>query len=139
MSNKFVTLLDKMGGLFKLGAKKTIAVMASPQAQTIENIAEQGLSIIDPPAGALLTDLLTPIVKIQQTAVALKASDGNGDAKLALVIPEIASLILSEPLFKGFTPKDPALFTKGITELTQGLVDITSSYEAPATPTSAAL
>lgn len=135
MSNKFITLLDKLGSLFKVGVQKAIAIEANPAVQTLEQVAAAGLTIVDPPAGALVTDILGKLIKVEQICVAVKASAGTGEQKLQLVIPEVTALIFDEPLFKGKTPEDMSLFNSGISEITDGFAKILNSFASPVAPT----
>jgi hypothetical protein len=135
MSNKFITLLDKLGSLVKLGASKAISFEANPLVQTIEKDIVTGISIVDPPVGATLADILAQIVKVEQIAVALKASSGTGAQKLELVIPEVTAILFAEPIFKGKTPADTALFDSGVQEIVDGFTKVTNSFAAPATTT----
>jgi hypothetical protein len=132
MADKFISLLDKLGSLFKLGAEKALAFQANPDVQKLEADAIAVAQLAYPPAAIALKDVLAAIVKVEQIAVALKAPSGSGDAKLALVVPDVETLIFSEPLFAGKAPKNPALFNQGVMDMVKGLTEITNSFEATA-------
>jgi hypothetical protein len=137
MANPFVTLLDKLGSDFKLGAEKALAVEA--KLLPAEQAVAQVLSVVDPPVGVTLEGLLTSVVGVQQVATALKVGTGNGAQLLAVAIPGLEQAILSDPLFKGKTPANLPLWNSAIEKITGALADVLNSFEAaPAAPAPAA-
>lgn len=136
MADKFITLLDKLGSDFKLGAAKALEVEA--KLLPAEQAVAQVLTMVDPPVGVTLQGLLASVVGVEQVAVALKASAGNGQQKLAVALPALEQAILSDPLFKGKQPANLPLWNSAIEKLTGAFADVLDSFNAPAPATPAA-
>lgn len=128
MTNKFVSLLEKIGHAFKIGAEKAIAVEAN--LLPLESAIAGGISLVNPVVGVTLQGLIAVVGRVEQVATAVSASNGTGTQKLVAAIPGIEQAILSDPLFHGRVPANLDLYNKAIGAIAGALADLTNSFAA---------
>lgn len=122
---KHQSLLDKIGGWFKFGAKKALLVEAKllPAEQLVAGIVQT----FNPVVGTTLLDLLSVVGNVEQVAVAVGAASGTGLQKLQVAAPGIEQAILSDPIFKGKTITNLDLWNKALYAITGSLADLLRS------------
>lgn len=135
MTNKFISILEKIGHSFKLGAEKAIAVEA--QLLPLESAIAGGIGLVNPGAGVTLQGLVAVVGRVEQIATAVNATTGTGAQKLEAAIPGVEQAILSDPLFKGKTPANLDLYNKAVIAITSALADLTNSFASGPAPVTA--
>lgn len=138
--NKFVSFIKKLGVLFASGAVKAIAIVQK-DAPAIEGIATTvgaltGQSVQVAAVEGTFNLAFNEIVKVEQIATAVGASNGTGAQKLAAAAPQVEAVILANPLFKNVTITDQAKWTSAINSITGALYDLGNSVTPVAAPTS---
>lgn len=127
---KFITFLDHLGSMFKIGAEKALAVEA--KLLPMEEMATAAIAVVNPALGGTFEGILASVVKVEQVAKAVGASTGTGAQKLQAAIPAVEQAILSDPLFKGKTIANLDLWNKAILSITGSLADLMNSTAASA-------
>ena len=136
MANKFVTFLEHLGHLFKVGAEKALAFEA--KLLPLESAVAGTVSVIDPALGGTFEGILSSVVKVEQVATAVNATHGTGQQKLATALPEVEQAILSNPIFKGKTIANLSLWNTAIEQITSASAQLLNAVAAPNGTTPAA-
>lgn len=131
VATKAKTFLDHLGSMFRIGNKKAL------QIETELGPAEQslaGLAMLVPGAApyvATVQGIIGEVVKVQQIADAVGAGTGTGAQKLAAALPNVESVIMSDPLLKGRTIANLDLYNKAFTSITGSFADLLNSLAPP--------
>ena len=133
MANKFVTFLEDLGHLFKVGAEKALAVEA--KLLPMETAVAGAVSIVDPALGGTFEAILGSVVKVEQVATAVNATHGTGQQKLSTALPEVEQAILSNPIFKGKTIANLPLWNTAIEQVTSASAQLLNSVAATSAST----
>lgn len=122
MANKFVSALKKIGQVVLAGAEIYMGI-------------EPAVAAAVPALGNNAT--FNRINQVIEDVEAVGAVAGNPALTSAQKLVGASALVSQEiaSQFAGKKIADPALFTKGVTEVTQGFVDIRNSFEAAAATT----
>jgi hypothetical protein len=131
MANKFVTFLEHLGHLFKVGAEKALAVEA--KLLPLESAVAGAVSVVDPALGGTFEGILGSVVKVEQVATAVNAAHGTGQQKLATALPEVEQAILSNPIFKGKTIANLSLWNMAVEQITSASAQLLNAVAAPNT------
>jgi hypothetical protein len=121
--------LKRLGHLFKIGVTQALAV--EEKLLPAEEAAALVVTAINPVAGGTFEAILASIVKVEQVATAVGASSGTGQQKLEAAIPGVEDAILSNPLFKGKTIANLALWNNAIEKIAGSIADLTNAVEDP--------
>ena len=127
MTNKFVSVLETIGkdALAVVGAAKSTA------GQEVITIAEDFVPGLKPVVD-IVSKIGTLVQGAEATAAVLKNGlSGTGAQKLAAIIPLVAKEVLASELMLGKVV-DQNLFNQGVTDLTNGVVEIYNSLVAAA-------
>ena len=127
-----VSILDRIGSFFKLGAEKAIAL--ETKLLPVEEAAATAVTVVDPALGGIFGDIVTEVSRVEQVAVAVGASTGTGAQKLAAAIPGVEQAILADPFFAGRKIPDLTKYNNAIAGLTGSVADLLKSFESSVTP-----
>lgn len=128
-SNGFVSFLKHLGGMFKTGATEALRIEA--KLIPAEEAVGAALVVANPAIGGTFEAILASIVKVEQVATAVGASNGTGEQKLVAALPDVEAAVLSNPLFKGKTIANLALWNTALEKITGAVADLTNAVQVP--------
>lgn len=127
MANRFISILDNIGHLFKTGIVKALAV--EQKLIPLETAVAQQITVFDPPVGAGIMAIITAIGKVEQVATAVGASAGTGTQKLQAALPDVEQVILGLPIFQGKHIPDVTRYNSAIIGITSAFADLLNAFE----------
>lgn len=122
-----MSFLSKFGSVLVKGIQ--IALGIFPVVETAIPGTNQTAAVIQ----SDLTQLMQIITTVESVGQSLSLP---GPSKLTAAAPLVAQAILQSSMMVGKTVNDQAMFTKGATEVAQGVVDILNSLHANVQTTS---
>lgn len=137
-TNSVVTFIKQLGGLFKHGVPKAIALIQKdePQIKTIVNTAAAFTPYYNNVIQVENTfdAIFGSVVQVEQVATAVGAANGNGEAKLAAAAPQVEQILFANPIFKNKVVVDQPKWDAAVKLISGAVYDLANSVAAPATP-----
>lgn len=133
----FVSFIKKLGSMFVHGSAKAIQIIQKDApalelaALAVGTAAGVGPAVLV--GEATFNRIFGEVVEVEQIATAVKASDGTGVEKLAVAVPRVEQVILSDPLFKGKQIVDLDKWNKAVAAIAGAVYDLGNSVQAPGT------